>query len=177
MSVFYLSVLETANNNSGVVLKAATTSNILNNVARPLLRDGTPFGSTVVVGVNAQSAVPLGNFAYNNERPLVKGFTTTLNGGGFASSANAIRSTGNAATNLTSGIHPISSVRTRLEKTAFREGRFNMFTGKYNVGYPDVQLDDLGVDIAAVPSRLNPGRLHYTYSKRIVSTGYESKTG
>lgn len=177
MSVFYLSSVSRPNNNSGVVLRAATSGNVLNNVAIPINPDELPFGSTVVVNVNTSTAVPLGNFAYNNQEPLIKGYTNRINGDSFSSSALGLRTPGNADPSLTSSIHPISSVRTRLDKTAFREGRFNTFTGKYDAGYPDVQLDDLRVDVAANPSRQEPGRIHFAHGKRLISTGYIPKTG
>jgi hypothetical protein len=61
--------------------------------------------------------------------------------------------------------------------TAFRENRFNEVTGKFEAGYPDVQLDDLRVDTAANPTRQNPGRITFTYGKRLINSGYYPKTG
>lgn len=177
MSTFYISGIAKANNDSGVVIRGSSAGDVLNNVAIPLSPDELPFASTVVDGVNTDTALPLGNFAFDNERPIIKGYTTTINGDSFSSSAAAVRSTGNADPSLTSSIHPVSSVRTRLEATAQRDGRFNGVTGKYDAGYPDVQLDDLNVDIAANPTRENPGRIHFAHGKRLISTSYYPKTG
>jgi hypothetical protein len=177
MSVYYISGISKSNNDSGVVLNASSAGDVLNNVAVVLNQDELPFASTVVDGENTNPALALGNFAYDNERPIVKGFTSTINGDSFSSSAAAVRSTGNANPSLTSSIHPVSTVRTRLESTAQREGRFNGVTGKYDAGYPDVQLDDLNVDIAANPTRANPGRIHFAQGKRLISTSYYPKTG
>lgn len=177
MSVYYLSTFARPNNNSGVVLKGASSNNILSNVPVTLNPDDLPFASTVVEGVNTDSALSLGNFAFDNQKPIVKGFTTSINGDSFSSSAAGVSSTGNADPALTSAIHPISTVRTRLSTTAERGGRFNHVTGKFDPGYPDVQTDDLGVDTAAVPSRENPGKLHYAHGKRLISTSYYPKNG
>lgn len=176
MSIYYLSLLQRANNNSGVVNKAFSDSSVLNNVPAILNPEELPFGSTVIDGDNTDPAIPLGTFAFSNNDPIIKGFTTTLNGSDTIRAVD-IASRGNAAPDLTSSIHPVSSVRTRLETTAQRDGRFNGFTGKYDAGYPDTQLDDLGLDIAATPTRENPGRIHYIQGKRLVSSSYEKKTG
>lgn len=166
-----------ANNNGGVVLRGASSGEVLNNVPAVTEPDSFVFGSTVVLDVNTKSVLPLGNFAYNNKKPIMKGFTTEINGNSFSSSAAAVNSTGNADTSLTSSIHPISFVRTRLEHRAMESGHYNYFTGKYDAGYPDVQRDSLGLDIAANPSRSNPGKILFAYSKRLISTNYHSKNG
>lgn len=177
MSVYFISSFPKANNDSGVVMRAATTGNVLNNVARPLNPEDMPFGSQVVFGVNTQSALPIGNFAFNNKRPIVKGSTTSINGNSFSSSALAVSSTGNANTGLTSSIHPVQYIRTRLVSTAMRENRFNEVSGKFEPGYPDVQLDNLLLDVAASPTRNNPGRIHFAHGRRLISTSYRPKTG
>jgi hypothetical protein len=174
MSIFYISSTNRANNDSGVVLRAATAGTVLNNVAIPLDPDSLPFASTVAQTSNVQGLLAGGEFAYDNNKPLIKGYTNSINN---FSPAEGINSTGNANSENTSAIHPVSFVRTRLVRTAFRDGRFNNFTGKFDAGYPDVQLDDLLVDVAANPSRAEPGRIHFTYGKRLISSGYYPKTG
>lgn len=134
-----------------------------------------PFGSTVVNGINTTNA-----HAYsfvvprNNPKSLIK---TALVSSDLISINNTIRCAGNPDPQLTSSVHYSESVRTRLENTANRENKFNIFTGKFSVGYPDVSVDYFGVDEAARTNRADVGRITFITNKNIKIQSYPSKTG
>lgn len=105
------------------------------------------FGSTVINGNNTYPAVEA-VFAKNTQRPLGKVLTQTV--------ANE--------PSLTRSIHKIEVYRTRKLTSAIREGRWNNYSGTFDVGYPLNVVDTVATDNAANPTRSNPGSLVFTPS-------------
>lgn len=66
---------------------------------------------------------------------------------------------------LTKSIHKTETSRTLQYTTAFRDGYYNMFTGKFFVD-PTVQVDTFAADHAARPSREVPGELAFMYGAK-----------
>lgn len=176
-----------AGGNGGSVTKASSTSKLDNvSISR---YNTTVFGSTVVNTSSVASAG--GTLAYNNQKPIAKRVTTQING-----SNNNVLLSGAAQPSLIESIHQIkicgmgcySGVRTTKLTSAIRSGNFNMYTGKFNPGYPQ-HSDDLfpGIDAgsgtptwdnAASPTRSVPGELTYKYGAPVaVNTTYKPKTG
>jgi len=66
---------------------------------------------------------------------------------------------------LTKSIHKTETSRTLQYTTAFRNGYYNMFTGKFFVD-PTVQVDTFAADHAASPTREVPGELAFMYGAK-----------
>lgn len=169
-----------AGGNGGSAAKITNTSK-LDGVAVSRYDAGV-FGSTVVDTNNIEKSLGSGTLAYNNEKPIATRLSTKLNG---TEDAPLLLSACSAA-NLVESIHFIKvctmgcseGVRTRQLTSAIRQGKFNRYTGEFEVGYPVVQADMFAQDIAARPSREYPGRLSYK-STALVPTNvdYKPKTG
>lgn len=167
-------------NNSGTSLNSGnhdfanpSTTSILN---LPYAVKNSPFGSTVIDSVGVTSShFSSYEIPRNNPRPLIKRVSSATN---LTSVNNVLRTAGNLDTQSISSIHYIESTRTRLEKTAFREGQFNILTGKYSAGYPDSQYDSFSSDTAArVGRRYYAGAMVFQNSKTIEVKPYTLKTG
>lgn len=131
------------------------------------------FGSTVVDNNDADKALSTGVFSYNNQNPVAKRMTTAL-----SSVPNTVLQSGASQPSLVRSIHKLEVLRTRQATTAIREGRFDIYSGRYDSGYPLVVVDSLATDNAANPTRTNPGLLNYkSSSPSIVSDNYSKKTG
>lgn len=131
------------------------------------------FGSVVVDNNDADKALSTGIFAYNNEQPIAKRVSTSL-----SSVFNTVLQSGADQPALVRSIHKLEVLRTRQATTAIREGRFDIYSGQYDSGYPLVVVDSLATDNAANPTRNNPGLLNYkSSSPSIVSDNYSKKTG
>ena len=178
MSIYYPSLSSTIKNNGGTALKGgvpyennpSSLKSFSNKVSSYF---PTTFGSTVVDGVNITGSnqnlmIPV---PYEDGKPIIKRTRSTL------ANINVLLSAGDYATSNISGIHPITSYRTRLEQTAYREGKYNYYSGKYDAGYPDNTQDDFGFDSAAYVSRSNPGNIIFLNSRNINITQYPTKTG
>jgi hypothetical protein len=178
MSIYNPSYNDSIKNNGGVALNSGVPySDNAQSIKTFYNKRRTyefPFASTIVDGVNVTNATQsvLTPVPYNSKRPLIKRATKTI----AAQSSDVLLSPGNLAPNLTSSIHPIISYRTRLQHTAFVNGKLNVLTGKYDFGYPDNQQDDFGSDEAAYPSRKNPGTMFFKNGRNISVVPYQSKT-
>lgn len=173
-----------AGGNGGSVAKAGNTS-LLDGVQVSYYASGV-FGSTVLDNDDADKALTTGTFAYNNQSPIAKKVTNKISG-----VSNNFLVSGAAKPSLVRSIHKIQvldegyveGVRTRKLTSAMRAGKWNMFTGEFDAGYPQNSVDILSLyptykDVAANPTRLVPGRLTYkTSSPDIVNSSYEEKTG
>jgi len=173
------------NNNHGVAVKVGASSSVLSSrsVASPAT---TVFGSTVVpasstVNDYATKALSAGTFRYNNQRPLGKRLTSTISG-----VSNTVLRSGALVPSLVTTINRsqvkdntstlVDGVRTRQQSTSFRDGEFNLYTGKYDPA-PTVVADEYEADSAATPTRAVPGQLVFrTGSKVPVTRDYAAKT-
>ena len=170
-------------NNHGVAMNVGSGSSALSN--KTLGRDDQGvFGSKVVSNAVIDYANPAlsgGTFAYNNQTPIAPRLTTTLAG----SVSNTFLRSG--ASDLVSrrSIHRQEKVRSNRFTTAFRNGNFNLYTGKYSSvttavdNFWDIANDTTSAtstDNAATPTRSTPGELTYKLGQPSpVSTAYSAK--
>jgi hypothetical protein len=136
-------------------------------------------GSKVVVGVNTFKGLASGVFGYNSNAPVAKRYSITLSG-----YPNSVLRSGALVPSLIKGVHKVESVITLLQTTAIRAGKLNLYTGKFDVGYPELSNDTgtSGTGKMLVDSSgqyrdtatKSPGRLTFrTGSKLPVNNSYE----
>lgn len=173
-----------AGGNGGSVTKASSSS-LLDGVAVSRYNSGV-FGSVVLDNNNADKILSAGTFAYNNQRPVGKRVSSTING-----LSNDVLLSGAAQPALVQSIHKIQvagmgyseGVRTRKLTSAIRAGKWNEYAGEFEDGYPQLSTDVFALDpsyedSAANPSREVPGKLVYkTGAPTIVNDDYKEKTG
>jgi hypothetical protein len=151
-----------ANNDHGTVARGGSVAsgNFSNvNVSR---YDAGVFGSTVVDNGAVDKAVSANELAKNSRTPVAPRITDVMLG--TAGTPDLIRT-------------PLSrtAYRTVMTSTAFRNGQFNLYTGKYDPAAVS-ELDTVATDDAAVLSRSVPGKLIFTKGGTPVSANYKSKT-
>jgi len=147
----------TAKNNNGTIKANGTVSSgVVSSVStvRPVV---TTFASTVIENSvtskdYAGKGLTSGTFAYNDQRPVGKLVSSTLNG----SANTVVGNTGNSGDTIR-GINSLVTLRTRRFTTAVRANKYNRVTGTFENGYPVVATDTLATDNAAVVSRAAPG--------------------
>lgn len=173
-----------AGGNGGSVAKASSSS-LLDGVDVAYYNGGV-FGSTVLDNDHANKAISAGTFAYNNAQPIAKRVSTTVSG-----VSNTVLRSGAAQPSLIKSVLKIQvddtglkeGVRTRKLTSAIRANKYNIYTGAFEAGYPQVSVDILSLspsykDSAANPTRSIPGRLTYKGgSPNPVEKDYKSKTG
>lgn len=161
-----------SNENSGSVARGGSvSSNKLTNVSISRYNTNV-FGSTVLDNNSANKALNAGTFAYNRQRPITMRVTSSLSG-----VTNYVLVSGANHTELTQSIHKLNVLRTRRFTTAVRANKYNRFTNTWEVGYPVVSVDNLGNDVAANPTRSNPGRIVFKSGNPTpVATSYKSRT-
>lgn len=148
-----------AGGNGGSVAKAGD-SYLLDGVNVSRYNTGV-FGSTVLDNDTADKAINSEAFAKNTQRPLGKVLTQTV--------ANE--------PSLTRSIHKIEVYRTRKLTSAIREGKWDQYSGTFDVGYPLNVVDTVETDNAANPTRSNPGSIVYTSSSSPTVDNYKAKNG
>lgn len=156
-------------NNNGTMMSGGSTSTKLSKISIKR-NDVSVFASVVAESsvVGNTKAISGGVFAHDHVKPLTARVTNELAG---------LVSTALSKTNdpITRSINKIESVTTNRTSTAFRNGNFNLYTGKYSS--VTTATDSLGSDVAANPTGSNPGRLVYQLSKpKPVSTSYKAVT-
>lgn len=170
------------NNNGGTIRAAAGSQTNDNfNLLQPNTADVIAFASTVVEGVNTDKALSAGTFAKNTQRPVGKKVTGVIN-----TILNTYLLTGAAEPTLIQSVKKskvcntgtcVDGVRSRLSSTAFRDNKYNIYTGKFELGYPTVQSDEFEADAAANVTRENPGSLVFNTQKGSSTVNYSKKTG
>jgi hypothetical protein len=178
MSIYNPSLLPQVKNNGGIALKGgvpyeSNPSPLKSFSNKRSYYFASVFASTVVDGVNVTGSnqnilLPV---PYTKGKPIIKRTPSTLTNG------SVVLTSGNVDTSLTSSIHPITTYRTRLQHTAFKQGKYQYTTGKFDAGYPDNSQDDFGYDSIAYVDRANPGKLIFLNSKNVNIVSYPSKTG
>lgn len=151
-----------AGNNHGTVARGGSVaSHKFSNVAVSRYNAGV-FGSTVVDNATVDKAVSANVLAKNSRTPVAPRITRVMLG--TAEVPSLIRT-------------PLSRVAYRTVGTsaAFRNGQFNLYTGKYNPA-PVVTLDSVATDNAAVLSRSVPGKLVFMVGNKPRSSVYKAKT-
>lgn len=157
-------------NNRGTVTRGGSVvSGKLNTVSVARFNSGV-FNSTPIDNSSADEALAAGTFAYNNNRPTAKRYTTLISG-----VSNSILRSGADVPSLNRGIARSETIRTRRTTTAIRAGYFNIYTGLFTTP-PTAAVDNwwsisgnttsaTSTDVAASPTRVVPGRLVYKASK------------
>jgi len=162
----------TSNDGGAMKANGTVSSGVVSSVATPRENLGV-FGSAVLDNDDADKALFTGVFAYDNQRPIAKKVTTSLS----TVDNNYLKSTGGNPVGINS-IHKIESVNTRKLTTAIRENKWNEYSGKFDLGFPEVVVDNFGNDKAANPTRQAPGELVYRDgSANPVIDSYKPKTG
>ena len=174
-------------NNSGTLKANGETSGTF--VASPVSTEAVgAFASTVVDGNDADPALSAGTFAYNNQKPVGFKVTDELSGVSndfLMSAANDPESfkTIHYQQVSESGVF-VDGVRTVKTATAIRQGKFDIYSGKFDAGFPVVTedafsgADGASGDTAAKVTRQEPGTLVYKLGQPIpVSQEYDEKTG
>lgn len=164
----------TIKNNGGVIKRAGNVPVERKFTVSPVVytNERQVVGSVVVDNSAADKAVTAGIFANSTQRPIARKVTTVLGG-----VSNTVLRSGAARPELVKSINKIESVRTRRFTTAIRENKYNRVTGRFEVGYPVVGVDNLGTDNAANPTRSNPGQVVFKIgAKTPVTSNYKPKT-
>jgi hypothetical protein len=147
-------------NKGGAVIKAGT-SLLLDNVSAARSNgNGNVFASTVISSGStvvdyATSALSAGTFAYNNQKPVAKRYSTLI-----AGTSNSFLQTGAARPELVRSIQKLETLRTRRLTTAIRAGYWNIYSGTFST-QPTNAVDSLGTDNAAAPTQAIPGQIVY----------------
>lgn len=171
----------TKNNSGTIKANGFVSSGVVTN-QNTVLQDVDVFGSTVIDNNTADKAIDAGTFAYDNESPISKKLTTSLAG----VNTDALATSAGDPSNIRS-IHRVEVVRTRRQTSAIRSGNFNIYTGKYDPGFPVNAVDDFydistntlsatSTDDAAAPTREVPGELTYLVGVTPVNADYPEKT-
>lgn len=143
-------------------------------------------GSTVILNNKTKKALDQGVFAKNTKQPIAKKITKQVNivdNNYFVSGAlkpNLIRSVNKAQI---CGLPSINGstcqdgTRTRKLTTAIRNNKYNIFSGKFDQGFPETQDDIFQTDNAVSFSRNDSGVLTYKKPLSVETTNYSKKTG
>lgn len=143
-------------------------------------------GSTVVLTNDTNKALSQGIFAKSTQSPIAKKVTNYINvvyNNYLVSGAlkpNLIRSIKKAQI---CGLPSINGsvcqdgIRTRKVTTAIRNNKYNIFSGKFDQGFPEIQEDLFETDRAASVSRIDTGRLIYKKPIDVEIKNYSKKTG
>jgi hypothetical protein len=174
-------------NNSGTITSFGSNSGTF-SLTPPSTDSVGVFGSTVIDGNDTDAANSAGVFAFSNQKPVAVKLTDSLaevSNDFLLSGANdpaSFKAINNQLVEQSGNL--VDGVRTRQQTKAIREGKFDIYTGKYDAGYPDVTVDEFtgadGVsgDTAGKPTRLDPGSLVYKGGiSEPVTKDYEKKTG
>jgi len=167
MSLHYQSG-STADNNSGSVLSHNISSDILNSVA-PNAGSNLAYTSGPKDNDNSDKATVSGVFAKNTDSLLSMRSNALVNGVLVFRNASIypvyVRS-----------INYLENRTTSLVATAIRAGKYNIYTGQFDVGFPGSSSDDFGNDTAARSSFAIPGSLTFMVnSQHITTQNYPAK--
>lgn len=146
------------------------------------------FASTIVDNDNIDPALQGGTFAKQNKQPITFKVTKDLAGeetNAMSTSADDVQNARSINRQLIndSGSYT-DGVRTSLTTSAIRNGKFDIYSGKFDNGYPLSSLDaftgadSASGDKAATVNRQEPGTLVYKTTKGSpITQSYDEKTG
>jgi hypothetical protein len=179
--LYYISGSTVIDNDGGTMKANGLTDNDKFNTTTTPRKDVGVFGSSVIDGSDTNAALTLGIFAYNNSRPIGKKITTKIN-----TTTNSVLLSGALIPSLIQSIKKIKvcnnegcfdGVRTLQTTKAIRNNQFNIYTGKFNEGFPLSGEDFYEEDKEANVNRTNSGGFVYTIGVSNVNKNYPSKTG
>lgn len=166
-------VTATSTKNKGGSAVNVASSSVLGSSIDLGTEDVGVFGSVVVDGPDTNKAVVASNFANVTQMPIGKRLTSELGG-----LSNSVLLSGAAQPSLIKSVNYIESILTPLQSTAYRGGYWNIYTGYYETGYPEISDDNFGSDTEARVSRSSPGSFVYKRNKNVpVIASYRPKTG
>lgn len=149
-------VTATSTRNKGGTGINTASSSVLSNSVNLGYEDVGVFGSVVVDGDDTDKAVDASNFANSTQRPVAKRLTSELGG-----LSNDVLLSGAAQPQLIQSVNKLDTIKSTLQTTAYRDGRWNFFTGQYDAGYPLSSDDDFLPDVEARVTRTAPGNFAY----------------
>jgi hypothetical protein len=155
-------------NNGGSVLSPNISSDVLKDIA-PNAGSTLAYTSGPKNGNDTDKATVSGTFAKNTDSLLSMRSNALVNGVLVFRNASIypvyVRS-----------INYLENRTTSLVATAIRAGKYNLYTGKFAVGFPGSSSDDFGNDTAARSSFAIPGSLTFMVnSKHITTQNYPAK--
>lgn len=165
-------VTATSTRNRGGTGINTSSSSVLSNSVSLGFDDVGVFGSVVVDGTDTDKAVDSSGFANSTQKPIAKRLTSELGGVN-----NLVLLSGAAQPHLVRSVNKLETINSLLQTTAYRDGRWNIFTGQYDAGYPLNSEDDFGPDNEARATRTAPGNFSYKGGNLLpVSESYPVKT-
>ena len=166
------------NNISSTALNGGSVSqyNYSNANSTPYYGRNIADTSGVKESVNVGKTSDILEFSWNSQRPLVKGYTRTVNTS-YNTTGKELGTTGSHSVEFIQSSHPVNSTRTRLVATAIRDGFYNPYNGTFDIGYPDNQLDDFQADNAAITSRNSSANMFFYNGVSTNARAYDKKTG
>lgn len=143
-------------------------------------------GSTVILNNTTEKALDQGIFAKNTKAPIAKKTTEQIN----VTNNNYLVS-GALKPNLIKSVNKFQicglpsingptcqdGTRTRKVTTAIRNNKYNIFSGKFDQGFPETQDDIFETDSAVSLSRNNVGVMSYKKPINVETKNYSKKTG
>ena len=167
MSLHYQSG-STADNNGGSVLSPNISSDVLNDVA-PNAGSNLAYTSGPKDGANTDKATVSGTFAKNTDSLLAMRSNALVN-------AVLVFRNASIYPAYVRSINYLEGRTTSKVATAIRAGKYNIYTGQFDVGFPASASDDFGNDTAARSSFAVPGSLTFMVnSKHITTQNYPAK--
>jgi hypothetical protein len=167
MSLHYQSG-STADNNGGSVLSHNISSDVLNDVA-PNAGSNLAYTSGPKNGNDTDKAFSSGTFAKNTDSLLAMRSDASVN------SVSVFRNASIYPVYVRS-INYLEGRTTSLVATAIRTGKYNIYTGQFDSGFPASSSDSFGNDTAARSSFAIPGSLTFMVnSQHITTQNYPAK--
>ena len=168
MSLYYQSG-STPKNLGGAMVLSHNNDARFNGVDPSSSYQVTGFGSKPYNGDDADKAATGYTFAKNTDSLLAMRSSDDVGGVPVFKNASIFPTT-------LRSIHYREISTTNLTASAIRSGQFNMYTGKFSLGFPDVSIDAFGQDHAARSSFAVPGSLTFMVnSKHLTTQNYPAK--
>jgi hypothetical protein len=171
-----------AKNNGGTIKTNGITQrkNFINLMVNSGSEDIFYKSSTVVLDKNTKKALNDGVFSKNTQKPIAKKITKVIN-----TEINDYFVSGALVPSLIKSVKKLQicestcndGIRTRKITTAIRNNKYNIFSGKFDEGFPEVQNDIFENDTAALVNRKNTGNLIYKAPINPEIKSYSNKTG
>jgi hypothetical protein len=167
MSLYYQSG-SSVNNNGGTVLSHSITSEVLSDIA-PNAGSTLAYTSGPKDNDTSNKAYSGSAFAKNTDSLLAMRSDAVV-------STVAVLKNASIYPEYLRSIHYLENRTTTKTATAIRAGKYNIYTGKFEAGYPVTSTDNFGNDNAARSSYAVPGSLTFmTNSKEATTQNYPPK--
>lgn len=180
-------VTRNSTKNYGGIVKTNGEGSAPVSVEKVVLDKEGVMGSVVINGLNTDKALSAGTFAFNNEKPVGMKLSQELSGvpnDFLLSGSNDVQNIRSIQYQQVQNVAGLEDgVRTVQTGKAIREGKWDMYSAKFEPGYPQVSVDafkgsdNASGDKAAKVTRKNPGDLVYKLTKGVpVTESYDKKT-